>query len=153
MVHTSLRFPGFHFQEMHIFWKNHSALLSKGRPPNRICKWCYRKRLAPEKGLNGWRFPPKKVCKSCTSLEFNDFKNVSTNKKRLIKSDKEAADALPLLMLDDDKEEAYLQTSLKSIRTDLKKYDNGYRKSNIRIVDRQHQSVKDYFLDRSGELR
>jgi hypothetical protein len=102
MVHTSLRFSGFHFQEMHIFWKNHSALLSKERPPNRICKWCYRKRLAPEKGLNGWRFPPKKYVKAVHPLNLMISKMSAQTKKRLIKSDNEAADALPLLMLDNE---------------------------------------------------
>ena len=87
------------------------------------------------------------VCKSCASLEYDDFKNVSTNKKRLIKSDDEVDALLPLMMIDDAKGETHLYTNVNSIRRALKRYDEGYRKSNIRIIDRQFYNVNDYFLN------
>ena len=43
----------------------------------------------------------KRVCDTCLSLEYDDFKSVRTNRKRLIKSDKEVV--LPLMMIDDDR--------------------------------------------------
>ena len=132
---------------MHIFLKTLSALLSERRPPNKRCKWCGRNKVAPEMMHNGWGFPPKKdICDSCLSLEYDDFKYVRTNRKRLIKSDNEADALLPLMMIDDAKGKTYLYTNVNSIKRALKRYDEGYRKSNIRIIDRKFYNVNDYFL-------
>lgn len=96
---------------------------------------------------NEWGFPPKKdICDSCLSLEYDEFKSVRTNKKRLIKSDKEADALLPLMMIDDAKKNTQLYRDLKSLREDLERFDEGYRKSNIRIIDRQFNNLNDYFL-------
>ena len=121
--------------------------VSEKRPPNKICKWCGRKKVTAEMMHNGWGFPPRKdICDSCLSLEYNDFKSVRTNKKRLIKSDNEADALLPLMMIDDAEEKTQLYRDLKSLRKDLQKFDEGYRKSNIRIIDRQFNNLNDYFL-------
>lgn len=95
-----------------------------------------------------WGFPTKKViCDSCESLEYDDnFKTVRTNKKILITSDREAKDHLPLMMLDDAKKEYQLYFDLKSLRQHLDKFDEKYRASNIRIIERQYRNLNDYFL-------
>lgn len=101
-------------------------------------------------GLSGWGFPRKKtICDSCLSLEYDDFKNVRTNRKRKIRSDKEAEALLPLMIIDDAKKKTQWYTSIKSIKNALKRYDERYRKSNIRIVDRQHYNLNDYFLQQA----
>jgi hypothetical protein len=64
----------------------------------------------------------------------------------LIKSDNEADALLPLMMIDDAKGKTQLYRNVNSIKRALKRYDEGYRKSNIRIIDRQFYNVNDYFL-------
>ena len=64
----------------------------------------------------------------------------------MIKSDNEADALLPLMMIDDAEEKTQLYRDLKSLRKDLQKFDEGYRKSNIRIIDRQFNNLNDYFL-------
>ncbi|SRR5215203_5674162 len=131
---------------MHIFLKALPAPVSE-KPPNRTCKWCGRKMVAPEMMHNGWGFPSKKeVCDSCLSLEYDEFKSVNTNRKVLIKSDKEAEALLPLMMINDAQKTTKLYYDLDSLREDLKKFDEGYRKSNIRIIERQFKNLNDYFL-------
>jgi hypothetical protein len=132
---------------MHIFLKTLPASMSEKRPPYKRCKWCGRKKVAPEKGLTGWISIYKKdICDTCLSLEYDEFENVRTKKKRLIKSDKEAEDLLPLMMIDDAKKKTKLYSDLRSLRKDLEKFSEEYRKSRIRIIDRQYHNLNDSFL-------
>ena len=132
---------------MHILMNTLCTSVSDKRPPNARCKWCGEKKVTPELRYGKWTIPPKKkVCDSCLSLEYDEFKTVRTKRKRFIKSDKDARGHLPLMMIDDAKQKTQVYTDLSSLGRDLKKFDEVYRKSNIRIIDRQNYNLNDYFL-------
>ena len=117
------------------------------RRPQKECIWCWKGMVSPEKMYNEWRVPRNKIlCDTCLSLEYDDFKSVRTKRKILISSDKEAEAHLPLMMIDDAKGKTELYYDIKSLKKDLKKLDEGYRKSNIRIIERHNKNLNDYFL-------
>jgi hypothetical protein len=133
---------------MHIIMNTLSASVSEKRPQNKTCVWCGEKRVTPELRYGKWTIPPKKkVCDSCFSLDSDEFETVRTKRKRVIKSDKDAENHLPLMMIDDAKRKTQVYTDLRSLRRDIKKkLDEGYRKSDLRIIDRKNYNLNDYFL-------
>lgn len=104
--------------------------------------------VTPELRDGKWRIPPKKkVCDTCFSLEYDEFETVRTKRKRVIKSDTNAEDHLPLMIIDDAKRKTRIYTDLRSLRGDIKEnLDEGYSKSDIRVIDRQNYNHNDYFL-------
>jgi hypothetical protein len=105
---------------------------------SKFFRWLYNQN---EPDHDKWLTPP-----CMHGLEYDEFKSVRTKKTRSIRSDKEAEALLPLMMIDDAKKKTKLYSDLDSLRVDLKKFDEEYRKSNIRIIERQFSNLNDYFL-------
>jgi hypothetical protein len=53
-----------------------------GRPQNKVCKICGRKKIHPEKDYlrGGWRYPLKPICYDCLMMQNSLFEHIRARK-------------------------------------------------------------------------
>ncbi|HEY9385853.1 MAG TPA: hypothetical protein VIP70_02345 [Nitrososphaeraceae archaeon] len=70
-----------------------------GRPSNRVCRICGRKKVYTEKGFGGWSYPIKPICFDCLMIQNNLFNHIRA-RKLPVKMDDNAKLLFPLLVFD-----------------------------------------------------
>jgi capsule polysaccharide modification protein KpsS len=116
-----------------------------GRPPNRVCKVCGRKRVYPEKGSRhgGWRYPLKPICFDCLMIQNSLFEHIRTRKLPR-KMDDNAKLLFPLIVFDTNSNTTVGQYKTKEeVLSAVAKYQTE-GKSRSRILVIHHPTYYDY---------